>query len=212
MDARAALRMKVWGDLACFTRPEFKTERVSYPVPTPSAARGILEAVLWKPAIRWEVGRILVLNPIRFVSFRRNEVNSVIPTGRGLAPPPYFAEDDRAQRNTVALRDVAYVIEATFRMTEKAGRDEHPPKFEDMFFRRLEKGQCFQRPYLGCREFAADFGTPGPEDRPIPDSRPLGLMLHDIEYDNPVRPRFFEAKLEDGVLRVPTFPAREDRP
>ena len=148
-------RLKVWGENACFTRPEMKVERVSYDVMTPSAARGILEAILWKPAIRWQVTRIDVLKPIRWTSVRRNEVGAVMsPRTNGL-----FVEDQRQQRAGLFLRDVAYVIHAFFEMTDKAGAEDNVKKFEEMFMRRAEKGQCFHRPYLGCREFAAQFRT-----------------------------------------------------
>jgi CRISPR-associated protein Cas5d len=192
------------GPLACFTRPEMKAERVSYEVMTPSAARGLLEAVLWKPAIRWHVQSIAVLAPIRWQSFRRNEVND-------RASPKildFFADERRAQRNTVALRDVDYVITASFALTDKAGPADNMAKFEDMFERRLRKGQSFQQPYLGCRELAAEV-EPAPEHYvPIDEGadRPLGLMLYDFLH-NPegqgARPLFFEARLKRGVLDVP---------
>jgi CRISPR-associated protein Cas5d len=195
------------GPLACFTRPEMKAERVSYEVMTPSAARGLLEAVLWKPAIRWHVESIAVLAPIRWQSFRRNEVND-------RASPKvldFFAEERRAQRNTVALRDVDYVIAATLTLTDVAGAGDNVTKFEEMFDRRLRKGQTFQQPYLGCRELAADV-EPAPEGySSIADkdaNKPLGLMLYDFLH-NPegqgARPLFFEARLRDGVLEVPPF-------
>lgn len=202
-------RVRARGPLACFTRPEMKVERVSYEVMTPSAARGLLEAVFWKPAIVWRVHEIAVLAPIRWTSFRRNEVND-------RASPnvlDFYADESRrrAQRNTVALRDVDYVIGASFDLTARAGPDETVRKFEEMFERRLEKGQRFHQPYLGCREFAADV-EPAPEHfHPIdPDvDRPLGLMLYDFEYDEiprgTGRPLFFEARLEGGVVRVPSY-------
>jgi CRISPR-associated protein Cas5d len=181
-----------------------KVERVSYEVMTPSAARGLLEAVLWKPAMAWRVHAIAVLAPIEWVSFRRNEVNE------RASPkiPELFAAERRAQRNTVALRDVDYVITASFVLTGKAGPTDNLTKFEEMFERRLEKGQCFQQPYLGCREFAAEV-EPAPEVvvpiQPRTD-RPLGLMFYDFAY-NPegqgARPLFFEARLKGGVLEVP---------
>lgn len=200
---------------------------------TPSAARGVLEAVLWKPAIRWRVERIKVLAPIAFTSFRRNEVGSIAgaPTRatveRGGPHEPFYAEDRRQQRNTVALRDVDYVIEARIEMTPRAGLDDNKAKFVEMFRRRVEKGQAFHQPYLGCREFAGDV-SPVDDSTPPPihDTRDLGLMLWDVDYrpaapkqkatlswrdgDQTVRgnarPIFFAARLVRGVLEVPADP------
>lgn len=191
-----------------------KVERVSYEVMTPSAARGVLEAVYWKPEFQWRVRRIHVLNPIRRTSFVRNEVNSVISPrtvrsafekGEGTA---YFADDDRTQRHTLALRDVAYLIEADI---EPAGRgaDDHPAKHRDIFRRRVSRGQCFHRPYLGCREFAADFAEPDGTEQIAPDltnrTEPLGRMLFDLRYGTAgaSTPVFFNAELQGGVLHVP---------
>jgi CRISPR-associated protein Cas5d len=208
------LALRVSGALACFTRPELKVERVSYPVMTPSAARGVLEAVLWKPAIRWRIERIKVLAPIIFTSFRRNEVGSVAakPSATVIAGggsiDPFFVEDRRQQRNTVALRDVDYVIEARFDLTDKAGPGDNKSKFVEMFRRRVEGGQHFHHPYLGCREFVGDI-RPVDEDTPKPtiDTRDLGLMLWDIDF-NPTknRPIFFAATLDHGVMEVPADP------
>ena len=164
MSKARPFRLKVWGRNACFTRPEMKVERVSYDVMTPSAARGRLEAILWKPAIRWKVTQIDVLNPIKWESVRRNEVGAVMsPRTSGL-----FIEEQRQQRAGLFLRDVAYTIHAYFEMTDKAGAEDTVVKFQEMFLRRAERGQCYHRPYLGCREFAADFevftnGKPIPE-------------------------------------------------
>ncbi len=207
------LRLRAFGPLACFTRPEFKVERMSYEVMTPSAARGLLEAVLWKPAIRWQIHRIHVLREIQFTSFKRNEVNGgrANPTAaqiEGREPmPAFFADEDRAQRSTLALSNVDYVIEATFAMTPRAGEGDNVAKFTEMFERRLEKGQWFHPPYFGCREFSAAV-----EPRPaifnaIRCTKPLGLMLHDIQFDSGGRgtPHFFPAVLRDGVLDVPPF-------
>jgi len=199
--------------LACFTRPELKVERVSYPVMTPSAARGILEAVLWKPAIAWRVERIHVLKKIRFTAFRRNEVNTkaspppaAVVTGGGEITH-YFADEDRSQRNTVALRNVDYVIEAHFTMTDRAGPDDNLNKFVDMFNRRVRKGQRFHQPYLGCREFVADVLSADDAPTPISETRDLGLMLWDIDYGpDRNRPLFFPATLSNGVLDVPEDP------
>jgi CRISPR-associated protein Cas5d len=207
------LRLRARGPLACFTRPELKVERVSYQVMTPSAARGLLEAVLWKPAIAWHVERIRVLKEIQFTAFRRNEVNSKAPipkatTIRDGGPAPlYFADEDRAQRNTIALSDVDYVIEAYFTMTGRAGPDDNLAKFVDMFIRRVEKGQHFQQPYFGCREFVAEILPANDFPAPIQESRDLGLMLWDIRFsDDGNAPIFFPARLQDGVLEVPADP------
>lgn len=213
------VRLHVWGEYACFTRPEMKVERVSYDVMTPSAARGILEAVLWKPAIRWEVTRIDVLRPIRWISVRRNEVGSVASTRNALAAMhgggmvALYVEEARQQRAGLLLHDVGYVIHARFKLTDRAGPGDNPAKFADMFRRRAESGQCFNQPYLGCREFSASFslvppGEPGPQ--PIEESRDLGWMLHDVVHENgAATPRFFRARLEDGSLPVPPLTAAE---
>lgn len=209
------VRLKVWGDFACFTRPEMKVERVSYDVMTPSAARGVLEAVLWKPAIRWEITRIDVLKEIRFTSVRRNEVGAVIPIRNvasaadgGGGTLALYVEDERQQRAGILLRDVAYVIHARFHMTGCAGLGDNAAKFRDMFARRVVKGQCMMQPYLGCREFSAYFGPVDDASPPAPiaEDRELGWMLHDLEYrDGRTEPRFFDARLEQGVVRVPSF-------
>ena len=197
-------RVRTRGPLACFTRPEMKVERVSYEVMTPSAARGVLEAVLWKPAIRWHIQQIAVLAPIAWTSFRRNEVSSRMNIRRG----DYFADEDRAQRNTVALKDVDYVITASFAMTAQAGEEDSVRKFEEMFERRLERGQHFHQPYLGCREFAAEV-APAPEQIQSAHQgvdRPLGLLFFDFEHDaEVVRPLFFDARLRNGIMHIPTI-------
>lgn len=211
------IRLYVWGERACFTRPEMKVERVSYDVMTPSAARGILEAIHWKPAIRWIIDRIHVLRPIRFQSFRRNEVGAKVSTvtaaramrSRTTAGLGLVVEDNRQQRATLFLTDVAYVIEAHFEMTEKAGPEDNPAKHLSMFNRRAAAGQCFHRPCLGTRECAADFALIGPGE-PLPDTllpqdqrnRDLGWMLHDIDFADNATSRFFPARLTDGVLDV----------
>lgn len=210
------IRLRVWGERACFTRPEMKVERVSYDVPTPSAARGILEAIHWKPAIVWRIDRIHVLNPIRFASFRRNEVGakaSAVLAARAmhagdLAGLGISADGERQQRATTLLVDVDYVIEAHFEMTARANGDE-PARHIAMFNRRAEAGQCFHRPCLGTREFPADFALL-PTDLPLPPSclpaeqrgRDLGWMLHDIDFEHDNTSRFFRAWLQDGVLDV----------
>lgn len=213
------LRLKVRGEWACFTRPEMKVERVSYDVMTPSAARGVLEAILWKPAIRWQVERIDVLNPIRTETIRRNEVGAkasidgLLAGGRSI--PGIDAVAARQQRASVVLRDVAYVIHARIAMTAKAGPDDNLTKFVEMFRRRAGSGQCFQRPYLGTREFAADFelipdGVDGPP--PAGLDRPLGWMLYDIDHaGGRAVPMFFEARLDQGTLVVPAPDSPEVR-
>jgi len=180
---------------------------------TPSAARGLLEAVLWKPAILWLVRRIHVLSPIEFTSFRRNEVNS-----RAIAPSQstidaggpvgnFFADEDRAQRNTIALRDVDYIVEADFRLTERAGPGDNVQKFIEMFNRRVEKGQHFHQPYFGCREFVAEILPAEGAPAPIAESRDFGLMLRDIAFSpNGNRPVFFAAQMQNGILTIPDVP------
>jgi CRISPR-associated protein Cas5d len=199
-----------------------KVERVSYDVMTPSAARGILEAILWKPAIRWRVTQIDVLKPIRWESVRRNEVGAVMSTDlaltamrRGSGRLGLYVEDERQQRAGLFLRDVAYTVHAYFEMTDKAGPEDNVTKFEEIFFRRAARGQCFHRPYLGCREFAAHFEPIADGElvpAPIARSDNLGWMLHDLEYDGEAyTPRFFRAKLEEGRMKVPPVESREVR-
>lgn len=205
------LSVRVWGEYACFTRPEMKVERVTYPVMTPSAARGVLEAIFWKPEFTWRVEEIWVLREIRYFSILRNEVNSRASerAARGWQERGggYVAADDRAQRHTLALRDVAYVIRAQVEV--KPGVAEDPAKYRDQFRRRVREGRCFAQPYLGCREFAADFGEPDPQEQPIDRTEDLGPMLLDLDYapDGSGRgtPRFFPARLEHGVLHVPAL-------
>jgi len=202
----------VWGEYACFTRPEMKVERVSYDVPTPSAARGILESILWKPAIEWRVTTIEVLKPIRWASVRRNEVGSQgswslakQAMNRDELAHGITVEDDRQQRAALVLRDVAYVIRAEFLMTDQAGPDDNEGKFLDMFRRRVEKGQCYRRPYMGTREFAAHFGPVPEAYERIPDDRDLGWMFYDFDYSTtPPGDRFFRATLSDGKIQVPS--------
>lgn len=203
MSQQSWLEVKVWGDYACFTRPEMKAERVSYPVMTPSAARGILEAIFWKPEFAWQVREIHILKPVQFFSILRNEVNSKASTRASVGP--YFADEDRAQRHTMALKDVAYLIRADIALRPHAS-GEHLAKYHDQFRRRVARGQCYYTPYLGCREFAACFGPPGPDDLPIRQTEDMGLMLFDLDYESSKDrniPRFFQARLESGVLRVP---------
>ncbi len=217
------IRLHVWGERACFTRPEMKVERVSYDVITPSAARGILEAIHWKPAIRWVVDRIHVLKPIRFESIRRNEVggklspasvNKAMKAG-STAGLVAYVDEDRQQRAATVLRDVAYVIEAHFELTDKAGPDDSVGKHLDIFNRRARKGQHFQAPCLGVREFPAHFaliedGQPLPDPHPERDAdKDLGWMLHDIDFANDMTPRFFRAQLKEGVIEVPPWQGEE---
>lgn len=205
-------RVRARGALACFTRPEFSTERVSYEVITPSAARAILEAILWKPAIRWHVHAIHVLRPIKWMEFRRNEVNSRVSTREATSAAhgntafkSYYADEDRAQRHTVVLRDVDYVIEASFTFTSRAGAEDNHGKFLGMFERRLGSGQHIYQPYFGCREFPAFVGPADESVRAIGETRELGWMLHDMEYGRDRRPRFFQAYLDAGVVRIPAW-------
>jgi CRISPR-associated protein Cas5d len=208
------IRLLVSGDYACFTRPELKVERVTYDVMTPSAARGILEAIHWKPAIRWAVEKIHVLKPIRFQSIRRNEVAQKVPVGAvrkamksdSLAGLTLVVENERQQRAATILADVAYVIEARFEMTDKAGPDDNPGKHLDIFNRRARKGQCFHQPCLGTREFPARFSLLEP-DAPMPtaigEDRDLGFMLWDIDHAGDRASLFFRARLDGGVVHVP---------
>ncbi|RFC62250.1 type I-C CRISPR-associated protein Cas5 [Fulvimarina endophytica] len=225
------IRLQVSGPLACFTRPETKVERFSYDVMTPSAARGILEAIHWKPAIRWVIDEIHVLKPIRFRSIRRNEVghkasaaNAKKAMKRGdIAGLGIRVDEDRQQRASTVLVDVAYVISAHFEMTDKAGPGDNEGKHLDMFNRRAASGQCFHQPCLGTREFDARFELL-PKDAPMPKPeaeaqtpelgfktpRDLGLTLWDIDHQAPGRPSmFFRARLQDGVLTVPQPGSKE---
>ena len=225
------IHLRTWGDLACFTRPEMKVERVSYPVITPSAGRGLLESILYKPQFRWQVRRIAVKKPIRFLAFRRNEVKSRLSPRN---PEPLLADEDRTQRNTLALRDVEYVIEASLHLTPLAGLPRRKPandedngddtlvKYLAMFQRRAEKGQCFAQPAFGCREFPAHFELAGESAMLVQPGlnadSDLGLMLYDVfdldvskdqqpgKIEKP-QPRitFFKAQLKSGVVNVPDW-------
>lgn len=230
--------LEVWGDYACFTRPEMKVERVSYDVMTPSAARAIFESILWKPAVRWNVTKIEVMNPIKWISVRRNEVGKIVsgPTARQMSgergePMGIFIEEDRQQRAGLFLRDVRYRIHGYFdfipperraenysvapefwadvqEQDEIVRMDETPAKYAAMFERRAKKGQCFHRPYLGCREFACDFRLIDSSDEtsePIDETRDLGFMLYDINFEpditNPTA-QFFRASIEKGIVNT----------
>lgn len=213
------VKLHVWGERACFTRPEMKVERVSYDVITPSAARGIIEAIHWKPTIRWVIDRIHVLRPIRFESLRRNEVgdklarNSVSAARKSgdISQLYYAVENGRQQRATTLLRDVGYVIEAHFEFTKKADDRDPVGKHLDTFNRRAARGQCFHMPCMGTREFPAHFALVEPNsEAPQPSKelageRDLGFMLHDIDFANGRTPRYFRALMRDGVIDVPPF-------
>jgi len=211
MNKSNPFRLKVYGEYACFTRPEMKVERVSYEVITPSAARGILEAILWKPAIRWNILQIDVLNPIQWTSFRRNEIGSVISTKNvktamktSSGKLGMYIENDRQQRAGLFLKNVSYIIHAEFEMTDKEGPDDSVSKFENMFIRRASKGQCYHRPYFGCREFPVcfEFVDRCKDDYlTIDETRNLGWMLYDLDYSGKEpMPMFFNAKLDKGKI------------
>lgn len=230
--------LEVWGDYACFTRPEMKVERVSYDVMTPSAARAIFEAILWKPAIKWNITKIEVLNPIKWISVRRNEVGKVIPTptasqisGESSRPMGIFIEDERQQRAGLFLKDVRYRIHGYFDFippdqrkhnisaspefwadsqeeTEIVRNDETEAKYAAMFERRAKKGQCFHRPYLGCREFACYFRLVDlneEKEEPIGETRDLGFMLYDMDFEQDInnpKPLFFRAYMDKGIVNT----------
>ena len=220
--------LEVWGPIACFTRPELKVERVSYDVITPSAVRAIFEAVFWKPAIHWQVTKIEVLNPIKWTSVRRNEVGAVASKN------PVFIEEKRQQKNTLMLQDVRYRIWAKMEFIPKWKRkdsknptidaeeadllrkDENPGKYIAMFERRASKGQCFTQPYLGTRECSASFKLVQIEtdelDYPICESRDLGIMLYDMDFEADIKnppAMFYRAKMENGVIIVPPKDSKE---
>lgn len=218
--------LEVWGDYACFTRPELKVERVSYDVITPSAARAIFEAILFKRyAMRWDVTRIEVLNPIKWFSIRRNEVGAVGPSSA--RPYTIYIEDKRQQRNSLMLQDVRYRIYARLVFIpvrdrdplafdrHAPGLDENPGKYYGMFERRAASGQCFTQPYLGTRECAASFRlvdiSQEQETKPITEDMDLGIMLYDLDYSNPedIRPMFYRASMRQGVIEVPPIGSKE---
>lgn len=211
--------LEVWGDLACFTRPEFKVERVSYDVITPSAARAIFEAIFWKAAIRWEVTRIEVLNPIRWTSIRRNEVGAKA----GTRVKAIYIEDKRQQRNSLMLKDVRYRIYARQifipvnerKISQRQGEaDDNPRKYMEMFERRARKGQCFYQPYLGTRECTAFFRLVEDDEVLMPaidETKDLGIMLYDMDYSNPknIIPMFYRPQMNHGVIETPTPDSKE---
>lgn len=208
------VRVRVWGDMALFSRPEMKVERCSYDVITPSAARGILEAIFWHPGLRWVIDRIYVMKPIQFTSIRRNEVKSkilasnVLSVVNGLKKPLYIsAKDEIVQRASLLLKDVEYIIEAHFEMTEQANDSDNTGKFKDMMMRRLKSGKCYHTPYFGCREFPAFYEAFEGEEikTAYQDSeKDLGFMLYDFDYSDPndIQPMFFRAVMKNGVLDV----------
>ena len=202
-----------WGDYALFSRAEMKVERCSYDVMPPSAARGILEAIYWHPGMRWVIDRIQVRKPIRFTSIRRNEVKSKVLAGNvlravnGSSKPLYIAsKEEIVQRAAILLKDVDYLIEAHFEMTERASAGDNPGKFKDIVMRRLRRGECFHMPYFGCREFPANFELYEADDLEDGDGREqdLGYMLYDFDYSDPedIKPMFFRAVLRNGILDV----------
>ena len=201
--------MEVWGPTACFTRPEMKTERVSYDVPTPSAARGMIESIYYHPGLKWTIDRIWVLNPIQFMNLRRNEVSSkisasnVMQEANGGKQSCIVTTQDIQQRAAMMLKDVRYVIEAHFDMTDKANASDNPGKFQDIVKRRLRKGACYAAPYLGTRECTAHFRLwEGGAIKGIDETRDLGYMLYDMDYSDPehIQPMFFHAKMEHGCI------------
>jgi len=209
--------LEVWGDYACFTRPEMKVERVSYDVITPSASRAIFEAILWKPAIKWHIREIEVLAPIKNISVRRNEVGSTAGTGR---KKQIFIEDNRLQRAGLLLRDVRYRLHAWMEyIPVNKLKDENPGKYLAMFERRAKKGQCFNQPYFGCREFSVNFELV--EDTyayvngysPIEESRDLGFMLYDLDFSDSkdIKPAFYRAEMKNGKIIVPEWYSEEVR-
>lgn len=216
-----SVTVEVWGDYACFSRPEMKVERVSYDVITPSAARGLLEAIYWHPGMRWVIDRIHVCSPIRFTNIRRNEVKDTIRARKvstvmekGTGDLYLATSESIQQRSAMVLRDVRYAIEAHFEMTEKAAPGDNPGKFQDIMKRRLSKGQFYHQPCFGVREFPAHFATceetPScPEE--LRGERDLGWMLLDMDYSDPnnLTPMFFNAVLRDGVLEVPSLSSQE---
>lgn len=204
--------LKVSGDYACFTRPEMKVERVSYDVMTPSAARGILEAIYWKPAILWKIDRIHVLNPIQFDNIRRNEVEGVISADKvksalkGSEVDLFLdSNENRQQRASYILRNVGYCIDAHFDLTDKAGPDDTVEKHYNIALRRMRRGQCFHQPYFGCREFPVTFELiegEMPRSCHVGKNQDLGFMLYDIDFDDEKKAVFFRAEMQDGVIDI----------
>lgn len=208
------VKVHVWGDLALFSRPEMKVERCTYDVMTPSAARGILEAIYWHPGMRWHIDKIHIRNPIEFTSVRRNEVKSkvlasnILSAINGGDKPLYIStKEDIVQRAAILLRNVDYVIEAHFEMTEQANASDNPGKFKDIIMRRLKRGECYHMPYFGCREFPANFELFDGDEIDTAyegQEKDLGYMLYDFDYSGQeeIQPMFFRAVMRDGVLDV----------
>lgn len=208
------VKVRVWGDYALFSRPEMKVERCSYDVMTPSAARGLLESIYWHPGCRWVVDKIYVRNPIRFTSVRRNEVKTKALAGSAWSVMNgerkeigIYSKEQIVQRASLILRDVDYVIEAHFEMTQKANASDNPGKFKDIIMRRLRRGECYHQPYFGCREFPAKFELYEKEEVDTVYSgerKDLGFMLYDMDYSDStdIQPMFFRAILEDGVMNL----------
>ncbi|SES87238.1 CRISPR-associated protein Cas5d [[Clostridium] aminophilum] len=216
-----AVKVEIWGDYALFTRPEMKVERVSYDVITPSAARGILEAIYWHPGLMWVIDAIQVCNPIQFTNIRRNEVKSkisakivktVMNSGKGKL---YLdASNDIQQRASLLLKDVRYVIEAHFEMTDKAAKSDNPGKFQDIMKRRLQRGQYYHQPCMGCREFPAFFKEATGEtivSESLLGEKDLGFMLYDMDYSDveDIKPMYFRAKMVNGMIRIPQKDSEE---
>lgn len=194
------VKVKVSGEYACFTRPDLKVERMTYPCMTPSAARGILDSILWKPEFQWWIHRIQVLKPIKFFSVKRNEINA------RQGKTPIIIEERRAQRHSIILKNVEYIIEASV-YQKNFDKDNPPKKYAEMFKRRVRKGQCWRRPYLGTREFAAEFLAPDGTEQPITDSIPVGSMLFDIFFDEKGKPSplfFYDVAVINGILECPS--------
>ena len=204
-----SMLIEVWGNHACFSRPELKSERVSYDVMTPSAARGLVEAIYWHPGLKYYIDRIYVLSPIKFTNIRRNEVKSTLlasaalSAAKGGTPPVMYTTQEIQQRAAMVLQDVHYVIDCHFELTDKAAPGDNAGKFQDILRRRLAKGQCYHTPYFGCREFPASFREWQGQSVPsIELTQELGWMLHDMDYSDPqdIKAQFFRARLEHGVL------------
>ena len=206
-----SIKLEVWGDYALFSRPELSVERVSYDIVTPSAARGILEAIYWHPGMRWQVDKIYLLAPIRYTNIRRNEVKAkasgskVRSVMNGADGKDLYinAKDEIQQRASMVLKDVHYVIEAHFDMTDKAHEGDNPGKFQDIIKRRIKKGQCYHTPYFGCREFPVNYRLYDfPSVPTVNENKDLGIMLYDMDYSDleNIKPMFFRAVLENGVI------------
>ena len=206
-----SIKLEVWGDYALFSRGELSVERVTYDVITPSAARGILEAIFWHPGMCWKIDKIYLLSPIRFTNIRRNEVKAKITASKvrsvmnGADGKDLYinTKEEIQQRASMVLKDVHYVIEAHFDMTEKAHEGDNPGKFQDIIKRRINKGQCYHMPYFGCREFPVNFRLYDfPTVPTIAESKDLGFMLYDMDYSDleNIKPMFFRAIMENGVI------------